>query len=510
MKTLLCLAAAVSVWAQDSNALLPRSNEALTHHRTYQYVQSTSTSGGDFTFDMLVRATHDGKMRQESNVAGKLASLYINDGQTMTTYVGFTNKYMTIPVGTDPNALLAIFGADLPDFAKIEPSEEKITGSETIQVDGQPHDCWLVASDIKDLGTMTHWIDKVSYLELKSSMSGATTVVTTRHNFKFDEPLDDSLFMFTPPEGATQTDELFPGMKPKAKSPQSASAVASGPSDPRAYVPMLTPIESIDPVYPAEARAKNVRGDVQILISIDAAGSVITAEALTGPALLRPAAIDAVKQERFHPVLRDGHPVVAYSEVLVNFFDGTKLLNDPLMPNMNEEMAAFEMLDALLERFPRSPQQILADLEQDLGGVHEASSAFTLPRLAKAALEAGDLDKASSYARELLADHAGDSQAIHDGHMVLGVVSLRRGNVIEAKHHLHESVQLTANAAVLSSFGPNMRLAKELLEKGETAAVLEYFDACRAFWKMGAKKLDAWSAAVRDGRTPDFGANLSY
>ena len=44
----------------------------------------------------------------------------------------------------------------------------------------------------------------------------------------------------------------------------------------------------------------------------------------------------------------------------------------------------------------------------------------------------------------------------------------------------------------------------------ETEAVLEYFDACRAFWKMGAAKLDAWSAAVRAGRTPDFGANLVY
>ena len=86
--------------------------------------------------------------------------------------------------------------------------------------------------------------------------------------------------------------------------------------------------------------------------------------------------------------------------------------------------------------------------------------------------------------------------------MVLGVVSLRRGNVTEAKYHLHESTQFTGSAAVLGSFGPNVALAKELLEKGEMEAVLAYFEACRGFWKMGAQKLDSWSAAVRAGRTP--------
>ncbi len=36
----------------------------------------------------------------------------------------------------------------------------------------------------------------------------------------------------------------------------------------------------------------------------------------------------------------------------------------------------------------------------------------------------------------------------------------------------------------MDSFGPNMTLAKDLLEKGERDAVLEYFMRCRKFWKM--------------------------
>ncbi len=55
-----------------------------------------------------------------------------------------------------------------------------------------------------------------------------------------------------------------------------------------------------------------------------------------------------------------------------------------------------------------------------------------------------------------------------------------------------------------------MTLAKALLEAGQDTAVLQYFDECRAFWKMGGQKLDDWSAMVRGGGKPNFGANLLY
>lgn len=55
-----------------------------------------------------------------------------------------------------------------------------------------------------------------------------------------------------------------------------------------------------------------------------------------------------------------------------------------------------------------------------------------------------------------------------------------------------------------------MTLANALLQKGEKDVVLEYFSLCRAFWKMGSAKLDEWSATVRGGGIPSFGANLLY
>jgi hypothetical protein len=93
--------------------------------------------------------------------------------------------------------------------------------------------------------------------------------------------------------------------------------------------------------------------------------------------------------------------------------------------------------------------------------------------------------------------------------MVLGVIALRRGDMLQAKQYLAASGK-TKGSPQLDSFGPNMSLAKALLEKGERDAVLDYFEACRTFWKMGAKQLDAWSATVRGGGIPSFGANLVY
>jgi len=62
----------------------------------------------------------------------------------------------------------------------------------------------------------------------------------------------------------------------------------------------------------------------------------------------------------------------------------------------------------------------------------------------------------------------------------------------------------------MNSFGPNMHLAKALLEKGERDVVLEYFKRCSTFWKMGEKQLAVWTASVKNGEMPEFGGNLRY
>ena len=135
--------------------------------------------------------------------------------------------------------------------------------------------------------------------------------------------------------------------------------------------------------------------------------------------------------------------------------------------------------------------------------------------LAKDAVKAAALDRAASYANELLQaanQHPQDwnyGNAIHDGNMVLGLVALRRGDMAQANRYLLEAGK-TQGSPQLNSFGPNMTLAKELIDKGERDAVVEYFSLCRKFWSLGADRLDAWTATVRAGRDPEFGANLVF
>jgi len=99
--------------------------------------------------------------------------------------------------------------------------------------------------------------------------------------------------------------------------------------------------------------------------------------------------------------------------------------------------------------------------------------------------------------------------AIFFGNFVLGRISAKRGNLKEAGQYLLAAGG-TPGSPQLDSFGANMTLAKELLERGESQIVLQYLGLCRKFWEDGQQELDEWSTEIRGGKTPDFGANLKY
>ena len=131
------------------------------------------------------------------------------------------------------------------------------------------------------------------------------------------------------------------------------------------------------------------------------------------------------------------------------------------------------------------------------------------------AFDTGDMTKARSYAEQLLTEVGSDrsqwnyGDAVHKGNLILGRIAVREGRLAEAVTFLRASGD-TPGSGVLNSFGPNMSLAKDLLERGEVEAVLNYFESCRLFWKMGGTRLDAWSKDVQAGHIPNFGANLRY
>jgi hypothetical protein len=130
-------------------------------------------------------------------------------------------------------------------------------------------------------------------------------------------------------------------------------------------------------------------------------------------------------------------------------------------------------------------------------------------------LDRGHPDRAAHFARELLSlaesyrDDWNYGNAVHKGHLILGRVALSRGDVTTARTELLLAGD-TPGSPQLDSFGPNMRLAKELLEVGERAVVLEYLERCRQFWQLGGSALARWIAAIETSCAPDFGPHLRY
>lgn len=99
--------------------------------------------------------------------------------------------------------------------------------------------------------------------------------------------------------------------------------------------------------------------------------------------------------------------------------------------------------------------------------------------------------------------------AVHKGNIYLGLVALDENRMEDSKTHLLKAGD-TPGSPQLDSFGPNMSLAKALLEKGEKEAVLVYIGKLSRFWQMDGGQLAIWQTDIEAGRIPDFGANLRY
>jgi protein TonB len=78
-------------------------------------------------------------------------------------------------------------------------------------------------------------------------------------------------------------------------------------------------LKSVQPVYPPMARSQHVSGNVQIDALIDADGNVGAMKVLSGPALLRDAALQSLKQWKYQPAELDGKPTSMHLTVTLQF-----------------------------------------------------------------------------------------------------------------------------------------------------------------------------------------------
>lgn len=74
-----------------------------------------------------------------------------------------------------------------------------------------------------------------------------------------------------------------------------------------------------EPSYPSLAKAARASGAVVVKVTVDESGKVISAEAVSGHPLLRPAAVAAAREAKFTPTLLSGKPVRVTGLLTYNF-----------------------------------------------------------------------------------------------------------------------------------------------------------------------------------------------
>jgi hypothetical protein len=175
-----------------------------------------------------------------------------------------------------------------------------------------------------------------------------------------------------------------------------------------------------------------------------------------------------------------------------------------------------------IKLLPGGEQQIIQKLLVDLKELRAKHSKTAAPDLRHKVLkrfgvvplesfrEDAKLSAEAALKQDKNSEDYGDH--IHSANIILGRLALLDGKVSEAEKYLRQAGK-TKGSPTLSSFGPNMMLARDLYRNGSRQAVLDYLDDCLKFWKSDkedndGERITAWKASIAKGQEPDFGIHL--
>jgi hypothetical protein len=140
----------------------------------------------------------------------------------------------------------------------------------------------------------------------------------------------------------------------------------------------------------------------------------------------------------------------------------------------------------------------------------EQSRFYTMGLAARDRLHQGDVQKASQIATEYLAmadKYAGGwnyGNALHDGNEILGLVALKSNGpaAIEQAKTCLAAAAKTPGSRELSTVGPDLELADQLLQLNQRQAVLDYLKECDFFWDAGRNRIADLITDINAGLTP--------
>lgn len=172
-----------------------------------------------------------------------------------------------------------------------------------------------------------------------------------------------------------------------------------------------------NPVYPAEARMKHVQGSVILYAIISKTGTIEDLKVISGPDLLRDAAVDAVSRWTYMPYILDGSPAEVETSITVNFtFGGAKPVPPP--PPPLEALHQSSEIDMLHEGTPPVVQSAPAESDDAGGAVKKVGGGVSAPVLVKQvepqfSPEAKQNKIGGPVAVSLIVDEQGMPQKVH-------------------------------------------------------------------------------------------------
>lgn len=136
--------------------------------------------------------------------------------------------------------------------------------------------------------------------------------ITTRNANPPDSTSDKNACSTCSGEGTAPVVAAQPTPEPTPVKPQGPQRVAS-------QVLVSKIISLPKPAYPIIAKQARIQGAVNVQILVDEQGKVISAQAISGVAMLTPAAREAAMRARFTPTILNGQPVKIQGVITYNF-----------------------------------------------------------------------------------------------------------------------------------------------------------------------------------------------
>ncbi len=128
-----------------------------------------------------------------------------------------------------------------------------------------------------------------------------------------------------PPASAGDLSALVPKVQPITI--PSATTANTRTTSPR--TPLVRPTSlgvmaanvtySPTPAYPPAASAAHVQGEVKLEAEVDPDGNVASARVISGPPLLREAAVNAVEHWHYRPYIAEGKPIYTNTQIVMDF-----------------------------------------------------------------------------------------------------------------------------------------------------------------------------------------------